>query len=155
VKDKKSNWPRPALREPRSVLIGEITARLLNNCPDSFAGVAFAPDGVLEVYSTGGDDLARVVAELAANAAHLLRLRVVTGMTNSFRDLEDLRQQVPSRQAELERNGVHLRGWGIDILGNRLELRIKDPTPEKVAYLEAEFGPGRVRVVEGHLYTTS
>jgi hypothetical protein len=140
--------PARRLLEPKYVFVQALQARLRAEAGTAFAGVAYAPDRALEIFSTGGERLAAIVAELAPRAGSL-RLRIVPGATNSLEDLEALERQVASKMPELERRGVKITSADIDIRGNRLELGIGTVTPETVAALEAAFGgPGRVRVVK-------
>ncbi len=144
--------PRPATPEPKGVLIGELTDHLREECPAAFAGVAWAADGVLEVFSTGDERLAALVAAFAPKARPLFRMRVVPGATNGLKDLEQLHEQVKAERADIERHGVTVLSWGVDILGNRLRIGVRGISPEKVAYLGARYGRTRIRVVEAQMY---
>jgi hypothetical protein len=133
-------------------LIKQITDRLRAEYPSAFAGVGFAPDGVLNVYSTGDEHLAELVAQLAPAAAPLVQLRLIAGMQNGFDELEQLQQQVIAGWLGVERHGVVVRSCGVDIVANRLRLGVAEVTPRATAVLEEAFGSGRVKVVQAQLF---
>jgi hypothetical protein len=144
--------PRPARPEPKSVVIGQLTDHLRAECPAAFAGVAWARDGLLEIYSTGDDRLAALVAEFAPRAAPHFRMRVVAGATNGLEDLEVLHERVRMERADIERDGVAVLSSGVDILANRLRIGVREMDPDKVSYLEARYGRGRIRVEEAGFF---
>jgi hypothetical protein len=89
--------PRAARIDERGGAIGEVERQLSAECPASFAGVAFATDGILDVYSKGDDRLAGIVTDLAPVTDRCFRLRVRSGARNSL--LEDVHRQVRARWA--------------------------------------------------------
>jgi hypothetical protein len=104
------------------------------------------------VYSTGDPVLAVAVHQLQADNGGAIRVRVVTGMTNSLATLERLQQSVLARVDELRARGIVLGNFGVSVRSNRLQLGVVDPTPEKAAILGSMFGADHIEVVEGGLW---
>jgi hypothetical protein len=143
---------RPAPPDPKGVVIGQLTDHLRAECPAAFAGVAWARDGLLEIYSTGDERLAALVAEFAPKAAPHFRMRLVPGATNGLEELEALHKRVRMERADIERHGVEVLSSGVDIVANRLRIGVRDIDPDKVSYLEARYGSGRIRVEEARFF---
>ena len=146
--------PRPAPPDERSVLLGAFDKELRRKWPRTFAGLAITPDGTLDVLSTGDPAVNEFASRFAAEHSDF-RLRVVPGMRNSLLDLEAVRDKIHERVGAGQIGQVKVLGYGVDIRSNCVRIGIADLSPEGVRYLQDEFGPDRVCVEKGSLWSPS
>jgi hypothetical protein len=134
-------------------VLGALADELRESCAGTFAGLAYASDGTLEVFSVGDETLDTIVSRVAAQAG--LRLRVVNGMRNSVRDLEAVRNELRERMLTGETSGMRILELGLDERSNCVRVGLATLTPEAISELESQYGRHRLCVVQGGLFTTS
>lgn len=141
--------PRAALPEERGARVGKLVGQLRERCPRTFAGVAYARDGMLEVYSTGDPELDAIVAQFATHTADP-QVRVVADRRNSLYDLEALRDHLLARlrAGDLPVTVLEL---GVNIVGNCVRVGIDPLSDDSVALLRREFGDA-LCVVQGQMF---
>jgi hypothetical protein len=132
------------------VLVGSLVEELRDKCPSAFAGVAYAADGALEVFSTGDAELDAIVSRFAARASDI-HPRVLAGRSNSLQDLEAVRDAIFQRMQAPEPH-VRVLELGVDVRANCVRVGIAPFTPEAAANFEREFGTGKTCVVKGGYY---
>lgn len=145
--------PRAAPPEPRSLLVSTMAAELRERCARTFAGLAYAADGTLEVLSTGDETLDAVVSRFASETPGF-RMRVVNGLRNSVSDLEAIRDKILERMRAGQMADIQIWELGLDTRSNCVRVGVASLTPETIAALEMEFGSHRLCVVQGSMYTT-
>jgi hypothetical protein len=147
---------RPAVPNPGAfaALVRAIEPRLRAETPASFAGLARATDGALEIYVVGANSqpVAAIVSESQASSGSHVRVRVVTGRQHSLGELEALRDQITAAQPRLKGGGVALTEWAVDIQANKVRIGVLNLDPAKCALLGQEFGADRIEVVPGGYY---
>lgn len=131
-----------------------MTSELRESCARTFAGVAYAADGTLDVFSTGDETLDAIVLRFASRNPDF-RLRVVDGMRNSVSDLEVIRDDILRRMRAGRMPAVQILELGLDERSNCVRVGVASLTPDTVAALEQEFGRDRLCVVQGGMFTTS
>jgi hypothetical protein len=135
-------------------LLSALTSELREGCARSFAGVAYAADGTLEVFSTGDENLDAIVSRFASEAPGF-RVRVVNGMRNSVSDLEAIRDEILRRMRAGELPDIQILELGLAERSNCVRVGVASLTPEATAALEQVFGRHRLCVVQGSVWTTS
>jgi hypothetical protein len=146
--------PRAAPPEPRSLLVSTLADELRKRCPRTFAGLGYAPDGTLEVFSTGDETLDAVVSRFTSEAPGF-HMRVVNGRLNSVSDLEAIRDKILERMRAGRMPAIQILELGLDVRSNCVRVGVASLTPETIAALELEYGAHRLCVVQGGMYTTS
>ena len=146
--------PRAALPEPRSLLVSTMAGELRERCARTFAGLGYAPDGTLEVFSTGDRTLDAVVARFASEGPGF-RMRVVNGFRNSVCELEAVRDKILERMRAGQMADMQIWELGVDTRSNCVRVGVASLTPETITALEVEFGAHRLCVVQGSMFTTS
>jgi hypothetical protein len=144
--------PRPARPSPLSLLIDQVAAVLRAEFAASYAGIGYANDGSVEVYSTGDPALPEVVARIWAAGGGTVPVHVIAGMQNSLAELRELVDQIGARRKDLATRGIQVLNCGIDSRANRVTIGVANLTPDTHAYLVHEFGPDRVIVKEGQRF---
>lgn len=130
----------------------DLDARLRAEVPNSFAGMARKADA-FEVYATVSDPvLMAVVESVRGTSGYQGLVRVVPGMKNSLSSLEAVFARVRARAPELQKEGVVLVQFGVNILANRVGLGVDGLTPEIAESLGREFGAEQIKVNEGGRY---
>lgn len=132
--------------------MSSMTAELRERCARTFAGLAYAPDGTLEVFSTGDVTLDAVVARFALEAPGF-RMRVVNGLRNSVNDLEEVRDKILERMRAGKMHGIQILELGLNERANCVRVGVASLTPETIGALELEYGAHRVCVVQGSMFT--
>jgi hypothetical protein len=118
----------------------------------SYAGMAYANDGSIEVYSTGDPALPDVVTKMWTAGGATVPIRVIARLKNSLAELRELVNLIGARQEDLATRGIQLSNWGIDTRANCVTIGVANLTPETHAYLVREFGPDQVKVTEGQRF---
>ena len=130
----------------------DLDARLRAEVPGSFAGMARKTDA-LEVYATVSDPaLMAIVESVRGTSGYQGLVLVVPGMKNSLRALETVFARVRARAPDLQKEGVVLVQFGVDILSNRVGLGVEGLKPEIAESLKREFGAEQIKVYEGQRF---
>ena len=141
--------PRAASPDEKGGRVGALVGQLREHCRGTFAGAAYARDGVLEVYSTGDPEINAIVAHFAAQNADP-QVRVVAGRRNSLDDLEAVRDRVHARMRAGDLP-VRVLELGVNILGNCVRVGIDPLSEDSIALLTREFGDA-LCVVQGQMF---
>jgi hypothetical protein len=143
--------PRPAPPDdsPQAVMLRTLH-RLRQEDPDSFAGIVIGPDNTIELLVTASTPaIVRAIDDARSSGRDAVRVRVVEGMKYSHADLENLRDEVLRRHADLKSRGVNITEFGVDERANRVRIGVKDLTPDSAELLAREFGADKIDIVQG------
>lgn len=135
------------------MFIRALERRAATGLRDSFAGVARAADGSVEVFAVGDDpQFVSTLNEIRADVAPQLSVRVEGGRRYSLAALNQLRDEITRDHDALVAAGVTLVEWGVDIRANNVRIGVLTLTPDIEATLESRYGTERISVTRGQLY---
>ena len=143
--------PRAALPDnsPRAVMARTLL-RLREEDPDSFAGLVQSADGSLELLvTTSTAATAKAIRDARTLSGDAIPVRVVEGLRFSHAVLEQLRDEILARQAELRSRGINITEFGVDDRANRVRVGIKGLTPQMAKLVALEFGADMLNIIEG------